>query len=31
MQGYLLDIKPVEVDDLIVTILTENELLTTYR
>lgn len=29
MQGYILDIKPVKDDDLIVTILTENELLTT--
>lgn len=31
MQGYIIDIKPVKDDDLIVTILTENELLTTYR
>ncbi|MFW0742967.1 recombination protein RecO [Aliarcobacter butzleri] len=31
MQGYILDIKHVKDDDLIVTILTENELLTTYR
>jgi len=31
MQGYIIDIKTVKDDDLIVTILTENELLTTYR
>ena len=31
MQGYIIDIKPVKDDDLIVSILTENELLTTYR
>ena len=31
MQGYIIDIKPVKDDDLIVTLLTENELLTTYR
>lgn len=31
MQGYIIDIKPIKDDDLIVTILTENELLTTYR
>lgn len=31
MQGYIIDIKSVKDDDLIVTILTENELLTTYR
>ena len=31
MQGYIIDIKPVKDDDLIVTILAENELLTAYR
>jgi hypothetical protein len=31
MQGYIIDIKPVKDDDSIVSILTENELLTTYR
>lgn len=31
MQGYIIDIKPVKDDDLIVTILTENHLYTTYR
>jgi hypothetical protein len=31
MQGYIIDIKPVKDDDLIVSILTENEVLTTYR
>jgi recombinational DNA repair protein (RecF pathway) len=31
MQGYIIDFKPVRDDDLIVTILTENEILTTYR
>ena len=28
MQGYIIDIKPVKDDDLIVSILTENEVLT---
>lgn len=31
MQGYIIDIKPVKDDDLIVTILTETELITAYR
>ncbi|MFY9074575.1 recombination protein RecO [Malaciobacter mytili] len=31
MQGYILDIKPVKDDDLIVIILTENRIYTTYR
>lgn len=31
MQGYIIDIRPVREDDLIVIILTENEILTTYR
>jgi hypothetical protein len=31
MQGYIIDIKPVKDDDLIVSILAENEVLTTYR
>jgi recombinational DNA repair protein (RecF pathway) len=31
MQGYIIDFKPVRDDDLIVTILTQNEILTTYR
>lgn len=31
MQGYIIDIKPVKDDDLIVTILSENELITVYR
>ncbi|WP_418185305.1 recombination protein RecO [Aliarcobacter vitoriensis] len=31
MQGYIIDIKPVKDDDLIVTILCENELVTSYR
>lgn len=31
MQGYILDIKPVKDDDLIVCILTESELITSYR
>lgn len=31
MQGYILDTKPVKDDDLIVTILTENKIYTTYR
>lgn len=31
MQGYILDTKPVKDDDLIVTILTENRIYTTYR
>ncbi len=31
MQGYILDIKPVKDDDLIVTILTDNRIYTTYR
>ncbi|MDY0050894.1 MAG: recombination protein RecO [Aliarcobacter sp.] len=31
MQGYIIDIKPVKDDDLIVTILSENELITAYR
>ena len=31
MQGYIIDIKPVKDDDLIVAILTEHEVLTTYR
>ncbi len=31
MQGYIIDIKPVKDDDLIVSILSENEFLTTYR
>ena len=31
MQGYIIDIKPVKDDDLIVSILTEHEVLTTYR
>ncbi|WP_418179169.1 recombination protein RecO [Aliarcobacter lanthieri] len=31
MQGYIIDIKPVKDDDLIVTILCENELITSYR
>ena len=31
MQGYIIDIKPVKDDDLIVSILTEHEMLTTYR
>lgn len=31
MQGYIIDFKPVRDDDLIVTILTENELITAYR
>ncbi len=31
MQGYIIDIKSVKDDDLIVSILSENELLTTYR
>ena len=31
MQGYIIDIKPVKDDDLIVTLLTEDRLYTTYR
>lgn len=31
MQGYIIDIKPVKDDDLIVTILTESDIYTTYR
>lgn len=31
MQGYIIDIKPVKEDDLIVSILTENQIYTTYR
>ena len=31
MQGYIIDIKTVKDDDLIVSILTEHEFLTTYR
>ncbi len=31
MQGYIIDIKAVKDDDLIVTIICENELITTYR
>lgn len=31
MQGYIIDIKPVKDDDLIVSILTEHEVMTTYR
>ena len=31
MQGYIIDIKAVKDDDLIVSILAENEVLTTYR
>lgn len=31
MQGYIIDIKKVKDEDLIVSIITENELLTTYR
>lgn len=31
MQGYIIDFKPVRDDDLIVTILTENKLITAYR
>lgn len=31
MQGYIIDIKPVKDDDLIVSILTEDKILTTYR
>jgi len=31
MQGYIIDIKPVKDDDLIVTLLTETQILTTYR
>ena len=31
MQGYIIDIKPVKDDDLIVSIITENSILTTYR
>jgi len=31
MQGYIIDIKPVKDDDLIVSILTENHIYTTYR
>ena len=31
MQGYIIDIKPVKDDDLIVSILTETDILTTYR
>ncbi|MGE4382318.1 MAG: recombination protein RecO [Arcobacter sp.] len=31
MQGYIIDIKPVKDDDLIVTILSENKLITAYR
>ena len=31
MQGFILDIKPVKDDDLIVSILAENEVFTTYR
>jgi len=31
MQGYIIEFKPVRDDDLIVTILTSNEILTTYR
>lgn len=31
MQGYIIDIKPVKDDDLIVTILTEKNIYTTYR
>ena len=31
MQGYIIDIKPVKDEDLIVSILTENEIITTYR
>ena len=31
MQGYIIDIKPVKDDDLIVTILCENELVKSYR
>ena len=31
MQGYIIDFKPVRDDDLIVTILTQNEVLVTYR
>jgi len=31
MQGYIIDIKPVKDDDLIVTILTDTQILTTYR
>lgn len=31
MQGFIIDIKPVKDDDLIVSILTENEVLTAYR
>ncbi|OCL89990.1 recombination protein RecO [Aliarcobacter thereius] len=31
MQGYIIDVKPVKDDDLIVTILCENELISSYR
>ena len=31
MQGYIVDIKSVKDDDLIVTIICENELITSYR
>ncbi len=31
MQGYILDVKPVKDDDLIVTILTPTRVYTTYR
>ncbi len=31
MQGYIIDIKPVKDDDLIVSLLTENEVITAYR
>jgi recombinational DNA repair protein (RecF pathway) len=31
MQGYIIDFKPVRDDDLIVTILTQDEIITTYR
>jgi hypothetical protein len=31
MQGYIIDLKVVKDDDLIVTLLCENELITSYR